>query len=171
MSRVKKQEKEEEKKRTEKLPIGDILEEPQLEALKKERENQERYMELVGGYPMAEMVPHISKREKKTAAFLISIAKKESDWGKHSPSKNGRHCYNYWGYKGGYDPTESGYSCFDSAEQAIQVVGDRIDQLVEKKLDTPQKMVIWKCGSNCAADANAGNWIAAVNSYFQKLAS
>jgi hypothetical protein len=162
---------EEQKKPVEKACVESEIDKPSLEIKKADTDDQGKYMDFVANYPMAEMVPFIAKREKKTAAFLVSIAKKESDWGLHSPSKNGKHCYNYWGYKGGYNPTESGYSCFDSAEQAIQVVGDRIDELVGKKLDSPQKMVVWKCGGGYASDGNAGEWIGTVNKYFSQLAS
>lgn len=138
---------------------------------KKENGDYQKYLNLVKDYPMEEMVPYIVKRDKKTASFLVAIAKKESDWGKHSPSKNGKHCYNYWGYKGGYNLTHSGYSCFDSAEQAVEVVGDRIENLIEKKIDTPQKMLVWKCGSACAGDGGAASWVGAVSGYFYELVS
>jgi hypothetical protein len=116
------------------------------------------------------MLPYIEKRDKKTAYFLIAIAKKESDWGKHAPSKNGRDCFNYWGYKGNYKPS-MGYSCFDSPEQAIQVVGDRIQKLVDKKIDTASKMVVWKCGSSCAGHdaADVRKWISDVDLYYRKM--
>jgi len=129
-----------------------------------------KYMGLVKDYPMAEMVPYISQRDKKTASFLIAIAKKESDWGVHSPSLDGRDCHNYWGYKGSYNLVD-GYSCFDSAEQAVQVVGDRIDQLVSENIDTPQRMLVWKCGGNCKGDTGAAGWVATISGLFDKLNS
>ena len=84
-----------------------------------------RVLAMVAGHPIEKMAPYILKRDKRVGSFLVAIAKKESDWGLYSPLKAGRECYNYWGYKGGYNLTESGYSCFDSPEQAIAVVGDR----------------------------------------------
>jgi hypothetical protein len=134
---------------------------------------EEKYAKLVEGHPIVAMVPAISKKDKKVAAFLIGIAKKESDWGKYSPQKNGRTCHNYWGYKGGYNPTESGYSCFDSPEQAVEVVGNRLAELIGKKIDTPQKMVVWKCGSSCAGHDPVGvkKWISDVSLYYDKLNS
>jgi hypothetical protein len=137
---------------------------------KKSEFNLEKAESLVSGYPIEAMLPYIEKRDKKTAYFLIAIAKKESDWGRHAPTKNGRDCFNYWGYKGSYKPS-MGYSCFDSPEQAIQVVGDRIQKLVDKKIDTPSKMVVWKCGSSCAGHnaADVRKWIYDVDLYFRKM--
>lgn len=129
--------------------------------------------EMVQGHPISEMIPYISKRDKKVAAFLVAIAKKESDWGTHSPKVDGRDCFNYWGFKGGYKPTPSGYSCFDSTEQAISVVGDKIESLIEKKIDTPERMLVWKCGSSCKGHDPEGvrKWVADVKAYWQKLDS
>jgi Tfp pilus assembly protein PilP len=126
--------------------------------------------EILAGYPMAKMTEAISKKDKETAAFLVAIAKKESDWGKHAPSKSGRDCYNYWGYKGGYNPVQ-GYSCFDSPEQAVEIVGGRIDSLTDKGLNTPERMVVWKCGSSCSWDRPEAvqSWIGAVRIYWRKL--
>jgi hypothetical protein len=133
---------------------------------------KEQLVKMLSGYPMERMVQSISEREQKTAAFLVAIAKKESGWGEHAPSKNGRDCYNYWGYKGNYHLV-MGYSCFDSPEQAVQVVGDKIDQLIAKKIDTPARMVVWKCGSSCAGHDPEGvrSWIGTVESYMRKLIS
>ncbi len=139
--------------------------------IEKSNGRPEKIEALLAGYPMTEMVPYIAKRNPKVASFLVSIAKKESDWGKHSPQKDGKTCYNYWGYRGGYNPTDSGYSCFDSAEQAVQVVGDRIKELTEENINTPERMVVWKCGSTCGQDQDAQNWISTVAYYFGKLNS
>jgi hypothetical protein len=141
--------------------------------LDKEKKHDENdYMELLNNYPMAEMIPYISEKDRKTASFLIAIAKKESDWGKHAPSRNGRDCFNYWGYKGSYNLTQ-GYSCFDSPEQAVAVVGERISELIDKRVDSPERMVVWKCGSSCAGHDPEGvrSWIGAVKMYFNKLNS
>jgi hypothetical protein len=130
-------------------------------------------LQMVTGYPLEKMVPFIGKRNKQVAAFLVAIAKKESDWGKYSPKKAGRDCFNYWGFKGKYNPTESGYSCFDSPEQAIQAVGDRIEDLINKRIDTPERMIVWKCGSTCAGHDPGGvrKWIADVEMYVKKMNS
>jgi hypothetical protein len=133
---------------------------------------EKKIKEMISGHPMEAMASYLAKEESRTASFLIAIAKKESNWGKRSPKKSGRDCYNYWGYRGGYKPTESGYSCCDSPEQAVEAVGGRIDNLIGKKIDTPAEMVVWKCGSDCNAtggQAAANKWIADVGLYYRKL--
>ncbi len=147
-------------------------EEVQKEKEKKSLEQEVRT--LVAGYPIEAMAPFIAEQDRSVAAFLVGIAKKESDWGRHVPTQNGRECYNYWGYKGvgslGYG---MGYGCFASPEEAITVVGGRIHTLViEKKNKTPRDMVIWKCGSrSCVGHApgSAEKWIQDVNVYYSKL--
>lgn len=131
------------------------------------------YESLVQGHPIEGMIPSISRKEKAVAAFLIGIAKKESDWGKHSPRKNGRDCYNYWGYRGTYNATDSGYSCFDSPEQAVDEVGRRIEKLMSQKINTPERMIVWKCGSSCAGHDpySVKKWISDVSLYYNKLDS
>lgn len=136
----------------------------------KHQERRNKLNELLGGYPIEKMIPFITERDEKTAAFLVAIARKESSWGEHAPSKSGHDCYNYWGYKGSYH-LAMGYSCFDSPEQAIKVVGDKLDELIAKKIDTPGKMVVWKCGSSCAGHDPDGvrSWIGTVDTYLKKL--
>lgn len=146
-------------------------------AEEKEDENikykKEKINRLIIGYPLEKMINYISKREERVAYYLVAIAKKESDWGKHAPKKNGDDCYNYWGYRGTYNQTDSGYSCFDSPEQAIQAVGDRIEDLLDKKIDTPEKFIVWKCGSTCAGHDPQGvlKWISDVKLYYRKLST
>jgi len=132
---------------------------------------KDKMLTLVGGYPIEAMVDRLSEKSAKVSSFVVAIAKKESDWGKHVPTKNGRDCFNYWGYKGSYNLTDSGYSCFDNLEQAVDVVSGRIAELIDKKVDTPEKMVVWKCGSSCAGHDPAGvaKWIADVRMYKTKL--
>ena len=134
---------------------------------------EEIYNELVKGYPLAVMTLEISKQDKSVAAFLIAIAKKESDWGKHSPKKNGVDCYNYWGYRGGYNATDSGYSCFDDPDQAIAVVGGRIKDLIDQGINTPERMIVWKCGRDCSWDNPTAvkKWVSDVSAYYHKLNS
>lgn len=129
---------------------------------------------LVSGYPIEAMAPYIAKQDRSVAAFLVGIAKKESDWGKHVPTKNGQDCYNYWGYKGaGSLGSSMGYGCFSSPEEAISVVGTRMYTLVvEKKNATPNDMVIWKCGSRSCSGHEPGSvvkWIRDVDAYYSKL--
>jgi len=128
-------------------------------------------LKLVSGYPIEKMAKAISKQEKKVASFLIAIAKKESAWGKHVPTKKGKDCFNYWGYRGGENPTESGYSCFETPEEAVAVVGARIQKLVNQGIDTPEKMLVWKCGSSCAAHDPKGvrKWVSDVAQYIDKI--
>ena len=136
----------------------------------KEKEREAELKNLLAGYPIKRMVPYIAKENKTVAAFLIGIARKESTWGVHAPRLNGRDCYNYWGYKGGYNLVD-GYSCFSSPEQAVSVVGGRLQTLVDQNLNTPSRMVVWKCGGQCAADSGAGGWISAVSAYFYEFNS
>lgn len=126
---------------------------------------------LVKGYPIEEMAPFIAGKNKKVAAYLVAIAKKESNWGVYSPKKRGKTCYNYWGYRGPENPTASGYSCFTSARQAVNVVGRRIKNLVAQKVDTPREMVIWKCGDACTRSGARGEakWVRDVGFYYGKV--
>ena len=51
-----------------------------------------RMEKMVAGYPIAKMLPYIAKRDSVTAAFLVSIAKKESNLGKVSPRTKDGDC-------------------------------------------------------------------------------
>jgi hypothetical protein len=128
---------------------------------------------LVRKSPIARMIPAISRQNEKTALFLIAIAKKESNWGKYSPKKGKKECYNYWGYRGTYNQTASGYSCFDSESQAVRVVGKRINELIGQGVDTPEKMIVWKCGESCAGHSaqSVRKWISDVDYYYHKINS
>lgn len=124
---------------------------------------------MVAGYPIEKMLPFIAKRNPVTAAFIVAIAKKESNWGKRSPRSGNGDCFNYWGFKDHRFPFASGHSCFPSAETAISSVGNRIDKLVSQGRDNPSELVVWKCGSACAQDGNKGKWISDVNAYFRPI--
>lgn len=124
---------------------------------------------FVSGYPIEKMLPYISKRRPETAAFLVAIAKKESNWGKRSPRSGKGDCFNYWGFKDHRFPFAAGHSCFPSREVAIETVGNRIDKLVANGRNTPAKLSIWKCGSACSKDGNVGKWIGDVNMYYQPI--
>ncbi len=127
--------------------------------------------ELMKGYPMEDLAPEIAKQDRQVAAFLIAIAKKESAWGKHTPKLHGKECYNYWGFRQKRARMGSGgHTCFDSPEEAVRVVSRRLHRLIKKGYDTPQKMVIWKCG-DCTGPARAGaqKWIQDVDFYYQKM--
>ncbi len=148
-----------------------LAEKPQL--FKKSSDFENKIYTLVGNAPIREMVPFISKRNKKVAAFIVGIAKKESGLGKHSPLKDGKNCYNYWGYKGAAGRGSSaGFACFASAEEAVKIVGNRIEVLVGKNRTTPAAMVhTWKCGTSCVGDPGAPSWVSTVTTVFNKIAS
>jgi hypothetical protein len=131
---------------------------------------------LVQGYPIAEMTEVIAKQNKTTASFLVGIAKKESNWGKRVPrADDGSDCYNYWGYRGaGSRGIAMGHGCFGSPEEAVNVVGGRIDTLVnEYHFKTAAEMVVWKCGWSCDGHSNQSvkKWIADVGYYKQKISN
>jgi hypothetical protein len=129
---------------------------------------------LVGNKPMKNMVSEISSRNPKTASYLVAIAKHESNLGKFSPKKDGKDCFNYWGFRGTYNRTDSGYSCFDSPEQAVLVVGDRIQGLTEiENITTPEEMLVWKCGVSCASHdpGDVMRWKRDVDFYYKKISS
>jgi len=127
--------------------------------------------EMVKGYPIEKMIPYIAEKNKIVAAFLVAIAKKESGWGVHVPVYQGQDCYNYWGWIGKNRVGSGGHTCFDNPEDAVNTVAKRIEFLVSnEKLDTPKKMIVWKCG-DCGWDSAAAmrSWIDDVDYYFKKL--
>ena len=133
----------------------------------------EKIQQMVAGTPMEQMVPYIAKQDKIVAAFLVGIAKKESNYGRRVPVLNGKDCYNYWGYRGIRKRMGTGgHTCFDSPEDAVKTVGGRISRLVKSGVDTPQEMVLWKCGSDCNSTGGwpaAHKWISDVNLYYSKM--
>lgn len=136
------------------------------------QEIEEKLYTMVGETPIREMVPFIAQQEQTVAALIVGIAKKESSWGEHVPTLNGQDCFNYWGYKGnGSRGSSMGYGCFASPEEGVNVIGARIGSLVEKNMTTPSKMVVWKCGSSCAAHDPVAvrKWITDVDAYFNKI--
>lgn len=127
---------------------------------------------IVAGSPMERMAPEIAKQDRTVAAFLVGIAKKESNLGRRVPVLNGQDCFNYWGYRGIRDRMGTGgHTCFDSPEDAVNTVAKRLQDLVQADVDTPQEMVIWKCGSSCAGHSpgSVKKWISDVNMYFSEL--
>lgn len=155
--------------------ITKILSEDIIEGGKElpEDEFEEKLRSFVAGYPIEQMVPYIAKKNHITAAFMIAIARKESSWGVHVPVLDGQDCYNYWGFRAVRERMGTGgHTCFDSPEDAVNSVAKRIDTLVSKEgLDTPEKMVVWKCGYDCSWDSDRAvkKWIADVDKYFQPL--
>jgi hypothetical protein len=134
---------------------------------------EDEIREMVKGYPIEKMVTRISQKDRTVAAFVVAIAKKESAWGKRVPVLDGQDCYNYWGYRGIRDKMGTGgHTCFNSPEDAVDTVARRIEFLVSnEKLNTPQKMSVWKCGYDCSWDSPAAvqKWISDVDMYFKKL--
>lgn len=127
---------------------------------------------LVDGYPIEKMTPHIAMQDPQVAAFLVSIAKKESNWGKRKPVLDGKDCYNYWGFRLKTEKMGSGgHSCFNSPKEAVEIVAARIGEMInEEKLDTPNKMVVWKCGyGGCQNDSSEQKWIRDITFYYNKL--
>ncbi len=126
---------------------------------------------IIGNAPMKNMLGDIATRDRSVATFLVAIAMKESKFGTYAPKKEGKDCFNYWGYRGRENTTMSGYSCFDNPAHAIRVVGNRIEALIKQGLDTPSKMIVWKCGSTCAghSEESVDKWIADVSINFFRL--
>ncbi len=130
--------------------------------------------DMVKGHPMEKMAPLIAQQDPVTAAFIVSIAKQESNWGTHSPKDaDGRECYNYWGFRGNTENvTPSGYSCFDSPRQAVAAVGRRLSSLIyDYQLDTPRELLVWKCGSSCAGhdQGDVARWQRTVGMYSERI--
>lgn len=139
-----------------------------------DKDFDKRAMELVEGYPIEKMMPYILKKDRRVAAFYIAIAKKESNWGKRVPVLDGQDCYNYLGYRGKRDKMGTGgHTCFDSRKDAVDTIAKRLEELIKKyNRDTSEEMVVWKCGSSCAAtggQAAANKWISDVDMYLEKL--
>jgi hypothetical protein len=129
--------------------------------------------EMVKGYPIDDMAPFIARQDPTVAAFLVSIAKKESNWGKRVPVLDGRDCYNYWGYRGKSEEMGTGgHTCFKTRKEAVTKVAKRIETLTkENTLDTPAEMIVWKCGSNCSGHSpeSVRKWISDVAFYFKQF--
>jgi hypothetical protein len=132
---------------------------------------EKKMREMVAGHPIEKMVPLIAEKNPVVAAFMISIAKQESNWGKRVPVYQGEDCWNYWGWRGKNPVGTGGHTCFATPEDAVDTVAKRLEFLVaNQKLNTPAKMIIWKCG-DCSWDnqRDMQRWISTVNTYFQKL--
>lgn len=136
-------------------------------------EYKENVKKLVAGYPIEEMLPYIFEQDRIVVAFLIGIGKKESNWGKRVPVLNGQDCFNYWGYRGIRRMMGSGgHTCFNSRKDAVETVAKRLNTLINsQKLNTPEKMIIWKCGFSCAGHSRESvkKWISDVDRYFPEL--
>jgi hypothetical protein len=129
--------------------------------------------EMVKGYPIEDMVPFIARQDRRVAAYLVAIAKKESNWGRRIPVYYGENCFNYWGYRGQDEIMGSaGHTCFDTPKEAVTVVSKRLNTLVlEQGRTTASDLIIWKCGSTCAGHDAYGvkKWISDVDGYYQAV--
>ena len=134
---------------------------------------EENIRQMVKGYPIEDMLPYILEKDRLTAAFLIGIAKKESNWGTRVPVLNGQDCYNYWGYRGVRRMMGTGgHTCFNSRQDAVDTVAKRLDNLIHsEQLNTPEKLVVWKCGFSCQGHSRESvrKWIADVDMYYSKF--
>ncbi|HFC76676.1 MAG TPA: hypothetical protein ENJ27_00375 [Candidatus Moranbacteria bacterium] len=135
-------------------------------------ELENKIKKITAGYPMNQMAYYISYQDTEVAAFMVAIAKKESNWGKRTPKLNGQECYNYWGFRKKRERMGSGgHTCFDNPKDAIRTVSNRIKNLLAQGVDTPNKMVLWKCGYNCNAQnpQSVKKWISDVGFYYNKF--
>lgn len=137
------------------------------------KEFEKRVREMVKGYPIEDMVPYILEQDRTVAIYLIAIAKKESGWGTHVPLLDGQDCFNEWGYRGIRKMMGTGgHTCFNSRKDAVETVAKRLHTLIyENNLDTPEKLIRWKCGSSCAGHDPYGvaKWKSDVDLYVRKL--
>jgi len=139
------------------------------------RENFKKELAImVKDHPIEAMVPYIAEKDRETAAYMIGIAKKESNWGKRRRVLNGEDCFNYWGFRAKRERMGSGgHTCFDDPRQAVEAVSARISQIIERNdVKSAKDMIVWKCGSNCAAtggQADANKWIKDVDMYAKKI--
>ncbi len=128
---------------------------------------------ILKGHPMDKMAEELAEIDPKVAAFVIGIGKQESNWGKRSPWKNGKDCYNYWGYKTtGSRGKALGHACFGSRKEAVDTVAKRISHFVyDTGRNTPEKMLVWKCGRSCATHNPTGvaRWVSTVRIYSKKV--
>lgn len=133
---------------------------------------KENVREMVKGYPIEVMLPYIFQQDRLTVAFLIGIAKKESNWGKRVPVLDEQDCFNYWGYRGVRRMMGTGgHTCFNSRQDAVETVAKRLNTLIHSEaLDTPEKMIVWKCGFSCSGHSRESvkKWISDVDMYFSQ---
>lgn len=131
---------------------------------------KENVREMVKGYPIEAMLPYIFEQDRLTVAFLIGIAKKESNWGKRVPVLDEQDCFNYWGYRGVRRMMGTGgHTCFNSRQDAVETVAKRLNTLIHSEaLNTPEKMIVWKCGFSCSGHSRESvkKWISDVDMYF-----
>lgn len=130
----------------------------------------QRLHTYVSGYPIEQMVDALVVQDPVVVAYMVAMAKQESNWGKRVPVLNGQDCYNYWGFRAKRARMGSGgHTCFDSPEDAVETVAKRVHELVYNyNRRTPRQMLIWKCGRSCASHDPVGveRWIAVISQYY-----
>lgn len=143
-----------------------------IPTIKRNVELENRIRNQIQGYPIESMTRVIAQQDEQVAAFLVAIAKKESNWGKRTPKLNGEECNNLWGFRQKRDRMGSGgHTCFDNQEDAVLSVAGRIKELIDNGIDTPEEMVVWKCGYSCDGHSNESvdKWIQDVGYYYEKF--
>lgn len=158
--------------------IKEVVKENEEKSKRIKVEEQEKVVakelkELLKDHPMEDMADIIAKEDGEVIAFIVAIGKKESNWGKRSPSKDGKDCYNYWGFKtSGSRGQALGHACFGSREEAVDKIAKRLKKLVkDDNRNTPEKMLVWKCGSSCKDhdSASVQKWVSDVKLYRDKV--
>ena len=155
------------------LVQGDSLREKSPQEIEKEKLAM-NLRALVKGHPIEVMIPYIVERDRKTAAYLIGIAKKESNWGERHPVLAGVDCYNYWGFRLQSERMGSGgHTCFSNPREAVNAVSDRIAQIIQRNdVNSAKDMLVWKCGTDCSATGGqvaANKWARDVDKYAKKV--
>ena len=65
-----------------------------------------------------------------------------------------------------------GHTCFNSRQDAVDTVAKRLERLIHsEQLNTPEKLVVWKCGFSCQGHSRESvrKWIADVDMYYSKF--
>ena len=126
---------------------------------------------------------HVFRRPSPATRYVITSysihytklydGKKESNWGKRHPVLDGQDCFNYWGYRGQSERIGSGgHTCFDSPRQAVNVVANRINEIIKQNdVQSAKDMIVWKCGFSCDghSDESVRKWISDVDYYAKKV--
>ncbi|MDD5652452.1 MAG: hypothetical protein PHX98_03605 [Candidatus Moranbacteria bacterium] len=64
-----------------------------------------------------------------------------------------------------------GHTCFDSPKDAVRSIARRIEDLRNKNINTPEEMIVWKCGYSCESHSpqSVQKWINDVKFYYNKI--
>lgn len=148
------------------------MEVPSVNLVKRNVELEQRIQKEISGFPIESMTRYMAREDEQVVAFMVAIAKKESNWGKRTPKLNGKECNNFWGFRQKREKMGSGgHTCFDNKRDAVASVAVRIKELIDKGVDTPEEMVVWKCGYSCDAHnpESVNKWIEDVKYYYDKF--